>query len=265
MQKGIFGGKDMKRSAFLSAMLAFAVAAVPAAGVLAAPVAVWAPVDWSAVEEEIGAASRKNIDVAVGDDMEIPAGTLRRLAGKNVTLALHTGDGIAVSVSGKDLKATDLNLKITITGKEGYEIPDSASRDILAGALYGRMVNIAEKEAYAVRLNMHFDLGREYAGKYANLYHFDEAAGKMVCEGSFVVTDGGMAMFPLSRGDEYILTVTENLPSGGRIGYTVMAGDCLSRIAARYDISLKSLLDANPGVGDGNMIYPGQVLTVVKP
>jgi LysM repeat protein len=44
--------------------------------------------------------------------------------------------------------------------------------------------------------------------------------------------------------------------------YTVVPGDTLSGIAARYGTSVSSLVQANPQIVDPDLIYPGQVLTI---
>jgi len=44
--------------------------------------------------------------------------------------------------------------------------------------------------------------------------------------------------------------------------YIVQAGDTLSRIATRCDISVQALLDANPAIVSHRLIYPGQHLTI---
>ncbi len=238
----------------------------------AAPLNAWSEVDWSTIDSEIDAVSNggtahkqtnENIDVSTGTNMEVPASTLRKLAGKNVTLSFHTGKGLAVSTSGRDLTAAEQDLKITLTDEEDM-IPENVSQRILPGVLYSKMFAMEEKIDYDIRLNIHFSLGKDYAGKYANLYHFDEQAGNMVYDGSFVITSGGMAMFSLDRGDEYILTVTDDLLTGGRIEYTVVAGDNLSRIARSNGISVKALIAANPGIKNADKIYPGEVIAIIK-
>ncbi len=251
----------MKKIVLTAVTLALVLAAVPAGRALA----VWSPVDWSTVEGEIGADSQKgeNLDVGAGYDLSVPATTMNALVGKDTTLAVHTGDGIAVGLSGKEIQAGNQDLKLTLM-RVGNSIPESVSREILSNAYYNRSFAMEEKGAYAVPLSIHFNLNRAYAGKYANLYHYDEEIGKMVFDGSFVITDRGMAMFPLERGDEYILTVTDSLPVGGRIGYTVQHGDCLSRIASKNGVSLRALLAANPTIQDADLIRPGQTIMIVK-
>jgi len=265
---------EMKKKILITAVMALVLAAAPitmaSAMPLGNPIAAWNEVDWDAINNEIDEISAKgvgggnqNINVITGYCMEVPAETLRKLAGKNVTLAVHTGAGITVSTSGRELRTVGQDLKITVTD-DVYMIPEEAAQEIMSGALYSRMFAMEEKDAYDIRLNIHFNLGSGYAGNYANLYHYDEHTGRMIFSGSYVITEEGMAMFPLSRGDEYILTITKGLPAGGRIGYTVASGDCLTRIAARNGVSVKALLAANPKIEDADIIRAGETIMIVK-
>lgn len=263
----------MNKKLFAVIVLSFVLAAFSVGAIgknIAAPLNAWSEVDWNTIDGEIDAAStadmhtNENIDVSTGTSMEVPAETLRKIAGKNLILSFHTGQGIAVSAFGRDLTVADRDLKITLTDEDDM-IPESVSQKILSDALYSKMFAMEEKIDYDIRLNIHFSLGKDYAGKYANLYHFDEQAGNMVYDDSFIITSGGMAMFSLDRGDEYILTVTDHLLAGGKVAYTVAAGDNLTQIARKNGISLKELIAANPGIKNADKIYPGEIIVVVKP
>ena len=113
---------------------------------------------------------------------------------------------------------------------------------------------------------MHVTAGAEYAGKYANLYRFNQATGSLEYCGVFKVTENGQAMFGVSRGGEYLMTITESrvnetvLYSGSE--YTVQAGDNLYKIAARNHMSLTELIRRNPQLSDVNVIRPGQKIKV---
>ncbi len=255
----------MKKSVLRTVIPIFILISVLTEGNCAEALAVWSAVDWSTVDEEIDSQGKqdKNIDVSTGISMEVPADTLKKIAGSRLTLAFQTGDGIAVSASGRDLKAVERDLKIRIVD-ELYSVSEDVVRKISEGTLYSRVFAMEEKENYDIYLNIHFNVGKEYAGKYANLYYYDEQAEQMVCGGSFVITDKGRAMFPLKRGDEYILTVTERLPVGGKIPYKVAEGDSLSRIAVRNGVSVKELLRANPSIEDADKIYTGKTITIAK-
>lgn len=218
-------------------------------------------VNWENVQTQINDTTEGNINVVTGGVVDVAAATMDKLAEKGAVLALHVGNGIAVSLSGQELRTTGQNLKITFTDKTG--IPENVEKEVLNGALSSKVFAMKEKTAYGAGLNIHFNMGEKYAGKYANLYHYDEQTGKMVCDGSFRITENGQAMFALLRGDEYIVTVTEQMPAEIGTVYIVSSGDTLSAIAARRGVSLKAMLAANAGI-QANRIYPGQRLSVPR-
>lgn len=57
------------------------------------------------------------------------------------------------------------------------------------------------------------------------------------------------------------LVIGRSTPAPARQTYTVQSGDTLSGIAAAYGTSWRHLADIN-GIGNPDMIYPGQVLTI---
>lgn len=220
-------------------------------------------VDWSAVESTVNNAlqnaSGQNVNVFVGKEFEVPASIISKLAGKNVTLALQTGNGLAFSISGTDVKTAGAALNIKMSEK--VAIPDDVRKTVLAGATGSRVFGMEGKAAYPYTVNVHVNLGKENAGKMAYLYYYDEATNSMKLSGSFKVTESGQAMFAVSRGDEYIAVVSDKiLKTAGN--YTVVSGDTLSRIAAKNGVALKALIAANPQIKDSNKIYPGQTITV---
>ena len=50
---------------------------------------------------------------------------------------------------------------------------------------------------------------------------------------------------------------------GGAVKYTVVAGDTLSRIAAKYGTTVAKLAEDN-GIKNPNLIHVGQVITINK-
>lgn len=46
------------------------------------------------------------------------------------------------------------------------------------------------------------------------------------------------------------------------VTHTVAAGDTMWKLAVRYQVGTREIIDANPQIPDPNLIYPGQVLTI---
>lgn len=44
--------------------------------------------------------------------------------------------------------------------------------------------------------------------------------------------------------------------------YTVQSGDVLSKISKYHNVSIETLLDANPSISNPDMIFPGQIVTI---
>lgn len=46
------------------------------------------------------------------------------------------------------------------------------------------------------------------------------------------------------------------------ISHTVAAGETMWKLAVRYQVGISEMIQANPQVGDPNLIYPGQILQI---
>jgi LysM repeat protein len=64
------------------------------------------------------------------------------------------------------------------------------------------------------------------------------------------------------QGTSLPFTVTNSSETHGQTNYIVKPGDYLTRIAARYGVSLAAILKANPEITNPNLIYPGEALVI---
>lgn len=219
-------------------------------------------VDWNTVTANVDTALQngedRDVAIKVGTQYTVPVSTLNVLADRKKVLMLQTGNGMALSVSSEDVVP---NKELSIDLSMNAVIPEDISKGATDGAEYCRTFSLNGDNALPFKVNVHFAVGTEYAGKTAVLYRYNKAAGKMVAVGSFEVTENGAAMFALRRGGEYIVTVTDNVPKiyGS---YVVVSGDTLSEIARKNKVSLSSIIEANPQLTNANKIYVGQVLNI---
>lgn len=214
-----------------------------------------ATVDWNVMVERLDEAIRngkgENVNFSVGNIFTVPVDLLEKLAGQNATLALHANDEIAFSVSGRDVKRTDVPVHVEVCFEE--VLPEEKAREY-SGAMIAEQFYMTDREAYPCRINVHMALGAENSGRHAVLYSYDENEGTLRQEGVFRITKEGNAMFGLSRGDAYVTMIMG--------GCTVAPGDTLSHIALRHGISLKALKAANPQISDADMIHAGQLVNI---
>ena len=208
-----------------------------------------------------------NMNMVCTGEVQVPQKVLNTIKGTNVTVAFHSGNGIAMSISGQDLKNKDLskiqNIDLTV---------DQASNNIPANVVTAktsaptRQLAIKDTGSFGVNVNIHVNVGKENAGKTANMYRYNVEKGRLEYCGSFTVTSNGQSMFALKRGGNYLVTVTERRPSESvwyaEGDYTVKAGDTLSKIAQRNHMTLAELLRRNAQITNRNLIKVGQRLTL---
>ena len=208
-----------------------------------------------------------NMNVVCTGEVQVPQKVLNTIKGTNVTVAFHSGNGVAMSISGQDLKNKDLskiqNIDLTV---------DQTSNIIPANVVAAktsaptRQLAIKDTGSFGVNVNIHVNVGKENAGKTANLYRYNAEKGRLEYCGSFTVTSNGQSMFALKRGGNYLVTVTERRPSESvwfaEGNYIVKAGDTLSKIAQRNHITLTELLRRNAQITNRNLIKVGQRLNL---
>lgn len=208
-----------------------------------------------------------NMNMVCTGEVQVPQKVLNTIKGTNVTVAFHSGNGIAMSISGQDLKNKDLskiqNIDLTV---------DQASNNIPANVVTAktsaptRQLAIKDTGSFGVNVNIHVNVGKENAGKTANMYRYNAEKGRLEYCGSFTVTSNGQSMFALKRGGNYLVTVTERRPSESvwfaEDNYIVKAGDTLSKIAQRNHMALTELLRRNAQITNRNAIKVGQRLTL---
>ena len=208
-----------------------------------------------------------NMNMVCTGEVQVPQKVLNTIKGTNVTVAFHSGNGIAMSISGQDLKNKDLskiqNIDLTV---------DQASNNIPANVVTAkisaptRQLAIKDIGSFGLNVNIHVNVGKENAGKTANMYRYNAEKGRLEYCGFFTVTSNGQSMFALKRGGNYLVTVTEHRPSESvwfaEDNYIVKAGDTLSKIAQRNHMTLTELLRRNAQITNRNAIKVGQRLNL---
>ena len=208
-----------------------------------------------------------NMNFVCSGEVKVPASIVQAIKGTNITIAFHSGNGVALSISGQDLKNRDLsklqNIDLTVTQNS-----DAIPANVVAakGGKVNRQLTIRDTGSFGVPVNLHVNVGKENAGKSANLYRYNAEKGRLEYCGSFTVTSNGQSMFAVYRGGSYLVTVTDRRPSesiwyaGG--DYTVKTGDTLSKIAKRNHMSLTELLRRNAQITNRDLIRVGQKLNL---
>ena len=175
-----------------------------------------ATADWHVMLERLGEAIQngrgENVNFSVGNTFEVPVEILQKLAGKNATLALLTNNGITFSISGRDVRRSDIPVSADLTFES--VIPEEAKKQA-GGNLIAKEFSMKEKDPYPFCINLHVGLGEENAGKHAVLYSYDEASGAMKQEEADAYEEERRLFYvAMTRAKEHL---------------------CLSAVRSRYD------------------------------
>lgn len=234
-------------------------------------------VDWNAVSNSVQnkvaemlqnpAIASVNMNFVCSGEVQVPQNLLNMIKGTKITLAFHSGNGVALSISGQDLKNRNLSriqmIDLTVD-PDSNAIPANVV-SAKSGAV-NKQISIRDTGSFGVPVNIHVNVGKDNAGKSANLYRYNAEKGRLEYCGSFTVTSNGQSMFALKRGGNYLVTVTDRRPSESIWyadgDYMVKRGDTLSGIAKRNHMTLAELLSRNAQITNQNVIRVGQKLNL---
>lgn len=147
-----------------------------------------------------------NVDLTTGKT-ELDKEVFEELSGKDATLEVKVPGGVTWTVNGKDIPAgadlTDLDLSVDMdTGTIPAEAVNSVAGE--AGTVQLTVKNDGE---FGFTMTLTAPVGAKNAGMWANLYHYDEAAGKLVYTASSLVDRNGYASLPVGSAGQYALVL----------------------------------------------------------
>ena len=147
-----------------------------------------------------------SVDLTTGKT-ELDKEVFEELSGKDMTLEVKLPGGVTWTVNGKDIPAdadlTDLDMSVVMDTKTiPAEIVNSVTSE--AGTVQLTVKNDGE---FGFTMTLTAPVGAKNAGMWANLYHYDEAAGKLVYTASALVDRNGYASLPVGSSGQYALVL----------------------------------------------------------
>ena len=129
------------------------------------------------------------------------------LAGKDVTLVVDLGDGVSWTVNGSDIPEdadfTDIDMGVTMNS-DG--IPVNVVNAI-TGERDSVQLTLAHDGAFGFTMTLTTPLGKENAGYWANLYHYDEDAEALNFEAAAKIDEDGSVTIPFSHASQYAIVI----------------------------------------------------------
>ena len=162
---------------------------------------------WDDIRDELeNAENGDEITIDMGDETKVPAEIFESLAGKDVEISFDLGD-IQWSVNGADIPTdtdfTDIDMGASL-GTSG--IPVNVINTI-TGERDSVQMTLAHDGEFGFTMTLTAPLGKENAGYWANLYHFDEDANAMTFETAAPIGSDGSVSLSLSHASQYAIVI----------------------------------------------------------
>lgn len=153
------------------------------------------------------------------------------LAGRDVTLEISLSNGVTWSVNGQDIPEnadlTDLDMGVSLnTSTIPVNLINSVTGE--AGTV---QLTLKHNGEFGFKMMLTAPVGVKNSGLWANLYHYDEDAGKMVYQAAALVDEDGNVALPFDHASQYALVLdskSHDLP------FTDLAADAWYTDAVAY-------------------------------
>ena len=162
---------------------------------------------WTDILDELeNTAKGDEITIDMGDETKVPAEIFESLAGKDVDVTFDLGD-IQWSVNGADIPTdtdfTDLDLGVNL---DTHGIPVNVINTI-TGEVGTVQITLAHNGEFGFIMTLTAPLGKENAGYWANLYHYDEDAEALNFEAAAKIDEDGSVTIPFSHASQYAIVI----------------------------------------------------------
>ena len=142
----------------------------------------------------------------MGDETKVPEEIFESLAGKDVDVTFDLGN-VQWSVSGADIPTdadfTDLDLRVDL---DTSGIPVNVINTI-TGEIGTVQITLAHDGEFGFTMTLTAPLGKENAGYWANLYHYDERAEAMNFEAAAEIDQDGSVTIPFTHASQYAIVI----------------------------------------------------------
>lgn len=169
-------------------------------------------VDWSKEVETIKNASAKDTIVVKMDETGVVSkDAIAAIKGTQKKLVLDMGDGIKWVINGSDVSkvpAKDVNMSVTVDSKKIPEDVIKAAK-IEKDAKKVVQISLAHEGEFGFKPVLSIDLGKTYAGKYANLYYYNTKTKALEGQMSVKIADDGSALLKFTYASDYVISITD--------------------------------------------------------
>lgn len=150
----------------------------------------------------------KTVEVDMGQASVVPEEVLESIKGKDVTVNLNMG-AYTWSINGKDIKSLDLKSIDLEVKFDSDAVPSKLIKD-LAGDQPVKKLSLTHNGDFGFKANLTFNIGKEYEGKYGNLYYYD-SEGRLVFMNAGKIDANGNVGLSFSHASEYVIVIADKV------------------------------------------------------
>ena len=166
--------------------------------------------NWTSVARKLANAQPGDtVTVKMNGETEVPGDVWETIAGRDVTVILDMGGDVSWTVDGNDVPTAthfadmDFGVDRNTTGIDVDVI------NAITGEVSSVQITLAHDGAFGFALTLTAPLGKENAGYWANLYHYDEDAESLSYETSGEIQEDGTASLKMTHASQYAIIVDE--------------------------------------------------------
>ena len=165
------------------------------------------------------------IKVDMDDATVVPKEILKQAQGKDVNVVLEM-NGYTWTINGKNIAASDLqDINLEVTRNTNY-IP-SGIVSAIAGNNPVEQISLTYNGNFGFKADLTINVGKQYYGKYGNLYYYD-SDGKMVLMNAGAIDQDGNVTLGFSHASEYAIVITDVPASQNQSDGQAQTGQSLS-------------------------------------
>ncbi|MGN0414182.1 MAG: YDG domain-containing protein [Agathobacter sp.] len=167
---------------------------------------------WDAIRKELEMAKDgETFVVDMNGSTIVPGEVLSDIKGKDITLVFDMGNGITWSVNGKSI-TTDQVGDIDFAVETGTTtIPVDVISNV-TGERYTIQIRLAYDGEFGFDAVLSINMGKENAGLFANLFYYEESAGKLEFICADKIAEDGTANLTFTHASDYTIVIdTESM------------------------------------------------------
>ena len=166
--------------------------------------------NWTSVARKLANAQPGDtVTVKMNGETEVPGEVWETIAGRDVTVILDMGGNVSWTVDGNDVPTAthfadmDFGVDRNTTGIDVDVI------NAITGEVSSVQITLAHDGEFGFTLTLTAPLGRENAGRWANLYHYHEDAESLSYETSSEIQEDGTASLKMTHASQYAIIIDE--------------------------------------------------------